>query len=166
MSKKQFQRQFMQICFAAYLFAVAGCTSTSAAGSSLNVDAQKAAEKYASKVLAKCGDSFYGRTSQLLEMKDLKIVATPEDPEIAADHKAMRERQGIDWFGSIHFECSAYRYYSYNQWGPWNQSPKRHCGYNSVKLVHQKDVWLYDTGMTLQQVMDTTQPLLCTEIPH
>jgi hypothetical protein len=91
----------------------------------------------------------------------MKVVAQPQDPQIAEDYKEDRKRKGIDWYGDVFFECSSGRIYNFG-WMNWGTGV---CGYNSVQLVHQKGLWLYETGVTLEQWQKTRKPLSCAKIP-
>ena len=167
MSKKLFHKQFMQVCLAAYLFGVASCTSTSAAGSSIDAEAQKAAERYAAMQFVKCGDvSYESNFGEIHAFRNLKVSATPQDPERAADYKESRQRQGIDWYGSIQFQCTSSNMYSTGSSTGWTNG---RCMQSSVKLIHQKGVWRYEMGSTLEQLAEakkSQKPFTCENAPH
>jgi hypothetical protein len=44
--------------------------------------------------------------------------------------------------------------------------PRNQCGYNSVRLQHQKGLWLYEMGSTLEEVQKTHKHASCDKIPR
>jgi hypothetical protein len=168
MNQKYFLVRVFVICLASSIFALLGCrggndNSVSASGSSMNAEAQRAAQRYADVEFIKCGDSSYATDGgQIWQLRNMKVVAQPQNREMAELHEEDRKRQGIDWYGDIHFECTSGRIYNFG-WMDW---PVNVCGYNSVQLVHQKGVWFYGMSETLEHLQKTKRPLSCEKIPQ
>lgn len=140
-----------------------GCSSSQ----TLTTEAQKAADRYAAMQFVKCGDVWYqGSIGEITAYRNLKVIAVPQDPERAADYKESRARKGIDWFGSIHLECTSSNMYSMGRSTGWSNG---RCVGSSIKLVHQKGVWLYGMESTwddLQKTKQSRKPLTCENVPQ
>ncbi len=140
-----------------------GCSSSQTPTS----EAQKAADRYAAMQFVKCGDvSYESNFGEIHAFRNLKVIARHQDPERAADYKESRQRQGIDWYDSIEFECTASNIYSMGRSTGWTNG---RCMESSIKLVHQKGVWRYEMGSTLEQLTEakkSQKPLTCENVPH
>ncbi len=140
-----------------------GCAG---AGSSIDTDAQKAAERYAAMQFVKCGDVSYENVfGEIRAFRNLKVTAIPQDPERAADYKERRKRQGIDWYGDIELECTSSNFFSFGRSTGWTNK----CLGSSLQLVHQKGVWLYGMGSTLEDLekaKQSSKPVTCQNAPR
>ncbi len=168
MKHKQLRLGIIAVCLTVCLPALFGCRQegdgrVSANGSAIDAEAQKAAQRFADATFVKCGGASYATDGgQIWELRDMKVVAQPQDPQIAEDHKQDRKRKGIDLFGEIYFDCSSGRIYNYG----WMNWPRGQCGYSTVQLVHQKGLWLYVMGSTLEELQKTTKRVSCDRIPR
>jgi hypothetical protein len=166
MNYKGLSHRVSKVCFVLFLFTMLGCREgerVSASGSPLNAEAQKAAQRYADLVFVKCGDSSYATDGgQIWQLRNMKVVVQPQNPQIAENYQEERKRKGIDWYGDIHFECTSGRIYNYG----WLNWPRGTCGYESSLLVHEKGLWLYGMGNTLEEVQKRTKRASCDKIPQ
>jgi hypothetical protein len=164
MDHKQYSSRVLAVPVAFCILMALGCReSASASSSAIDKEAQKAAQQFAEINFTKCGDVSYATDgSQIWELSKMKVVADPENPQLAAMHEESRKRRGVDWDGAVRFECSSGRLYNYG----WMNWPPGQCGYHSIHLVHQGGFWLYDTGESLEQWQKHTKSVRCEQIPR
>jgi hypothetical protein len=70
--------------------------TVSASGRSINAEAQRAAQQYADATFVKCGNVSYATDGgQIWELRDMKVVAQPQDPQMAKDYEQTTRGRGL-----------------------------------------------------------------------
>lgn len=170
MKEKSFLRLFVMTSLGFSAMGVLGCSqnNVSASGTQMDREAQKAADRFAAVEFIKCGEYSYSTNgSDVWQLKDLKVMAVSKDSDAPPEYKAEQARKGIDWHGSIHFDCSSGRLYNrYGGHADW----ARECGLSSVGLMHQKGEWLYSnprkTLEEWQAMKKFGKQITCENVPR
>lgn len=127
---------FRLICIT-LLTALLCLASCSSGKSTLSTEADRKAQEYFERTVAKCGDSYYAKVRWSdIDTTNLRIIPHEtllqlKDPFVTVKEKTLTEADklnGIEWEGWIIFVTSAYKEHNdfQNSWSNWSDGVPKH----------------------------------------
>lgn len=158
------------LCATTLTYLSLACSSSPGmAGSSLDAEARREAEKFWGTQITKCGDSYYRK--EVLKKNDYVLYYQMKNPTVGVTSQPVSEADrlnGIEWKGSTAFRPEASRIWGTEKkgWFDWQRGPG-----GVPELSHgmkkMKGTWSVDTERYwAREETSRYEPVDCSQIPQ